>query len=745
MSRTWLILPVVAGLLLTGVTARAEISGFQLNKIEGVGDLKGKLDDRLVDDQQVSYADCLVYLEGAGAVDASVACSTDTDCTDTSKPACAILDGTAGCVECLAASDCIGGDKPLCDIQTHVCVAAPTMGECTTSSDCKDKSKPVCALVQGEWACVACADDEQCPDGQVCQVSGGTFDCVEAGDPPECEACFALDESCALNDKDWICVECVLDLECENKQVGWVCDQATHACGVPPADGGCALAPGSCPKETPVCALVNQQWVCVACVTQSDCEAAGSMFTCNQVTHQCVDSCAACPSSCLSVGGEWGCVACLDTTDCVAPQVCDPGTHQCVIPPTAGTCSTTADCQGSGVCALYNGAWMCVECTDSRDCIDSTMPACATVQGTPKCVECARDADCSEGTCNSASHTCGTGTTTTGTKPKILIRWSLTPSSGYDYAIKVGSCSDTGGIGDEATDSCKYVVNRTALPGATNNEFQVDLRDLIGDSCVFGDTGTASLYFFIQYGDDVTTKEVEVVEFEWDYEPPDQPQNIVVEAGESNLKVTWDDESGTGAEEFKVYWSDKTFDDASRDQASSKGSITAKSYQISGLKVGTTYFVGVTAVDDCGNESKLPELLDGTPISVDDFWEHYQKAGGQEEGGFCFVATAAFGTQMEPSVVTLRLFRDRVLMASPWGRGLVGMYYTWGPLAASFIKGSPELRFVARTALMPAVALAWFTVEASQAERFVVALVLAMAAAWFWRRRLVAARPGRVA
>jgi len=753
MHRTSLILPVVAGLLLAGLPVRAEISGFQLNKIEGVGDLEGKLNGRLVDDQQVSYADCLVYLAGAVAVQDGGECSTDAECTaDLARPVCAVVDGKAACVECLTSADCVGGDKPFCDVGTHACSAPPVAGECAWDFDCKkDPAKPACGLAHADggkqWTCMACTDDMHCLEGMVCSTVGGAPACVADEEPAECVACSDPTPACALLSGTWTCVECVVTGDCTQTRPGTVCDLGTRKCIAAPADDGCAVTPTLCTKDKPLCAVVGSQWTCVACVTQSDCGSSGPMFTCDQATHVCVDACLMCAGSCLPVGGEWTCVGCVDSTDCDAPQTCDPATHLCVIPPVVGDCVSTSDCQGSGNCLLYYGAWTCLECSDDRDCTaDATKPACATAGGSLKCVQCASDSDCTEGTCDTATHTCGAGSTSTpGTKPKILIRWSLSPSSGYDYAIRGGSCSDTGGIGDAPTDSCFDVVTKQPLPGSTNNEFTLDLRKLIGDTCTSGDTGEASLYFFIQYGDDATTKEVEVVKFEWDYEPPDQPQNLQVSAGEGNLKVTWEDDSGSGADHYKVYWSDEQFDGDTLDKASSKGSITAKTYQISGLEVGTTYFVGVTAVDEVGNESELPELLNGTPISVDDFWEHYQKSGGQEEGGFCFVATAAWGSPLQPSVALLRTFRDRALLTSPWGRSLVGMYYTWGPPAARYIKDRPVLRFAARVALLPAVGVAWLTVRASGLERLGITLALAAAAAWWWRRRRAAVRPGRVA
>ncbi len=69
----------------------------------------------------------------------------------------------------------------------------------------------------------------------------------------------------------------------------------------------------------------------------------------------------------------------------------------------------------------------------------------------------------------------------------------------------------------------------------------------------------------------------------------------------------------------------------------------------------------------------------------------------------CFVATAAWGSWMNPHVVSLRDFRDRVLMRSPQGRAFVTAYYRHSPPLAAFIGRHDALRAVARTLLAPVV------------------------------------------
>jgi len=71
--------------------------------------------------------------------------------------------------------------------------------------------------------------------------------------------------------------------------------------------------------------------------------------------------------------------------------------------------------------------------------------------------------------------------------------------------------------------------------------------------------------------------------------------------------------------------------------------------------------------------------------------------------GGCFIATAAYGSDMAEDVMTLRRFRDDTLNASSLGRGFVRLYYRYSPPLANYIRTRDGLRAAVRVALKPLV------------------------------------------
>ena len=72
----------------------------------------------------------------------------------------------------------------------------------------------------------------------------------------------------------------------------------------------------------------------------------------------------------------------------------------------------------------------------------------------------------------------------------------------------------------------------------------------------------------------------------------------------------------------------------------------------------------------------------------------------------CFVATAAYGSEMSPEIIHLTHYRDQVLLKSKGGQVFVKYYYKIGPYFAKVIAESGYLRSFTRTLLKPLIAFA---------------------------------------
>ena len=119
-------------------------------------------------------------------------------------------------------------------------------------------------------------------------------------------------------------------------------------------------------------------------------------------------------------------------------------------------------------------------------------------------------------------------------------------------------------------------------------------------------------------------------------------------------------------------------------------------------------------------------LLNTTPL-----------AGGGG-GGWCFIATAAFGSSLAPEVMLLREFRDRYLLQNPAGRGLVSLYSTLSPPLADIIARSEALRAVVRVALVPFIE--WTALVMWSPVIGLAALFLPVALGFWWGCLLLGGR-----
>jgi hypothetical protein len=118
--------------------------------------------------------------------------------------------------------------------------------------------------------------------------------------------------------------------------------------------------------------------------------------------------------------------------------------------------------------------------------------------------------------------------------------------------------------------------------------------------------------------------------------------------------------------------------------------------------------------------------------------EKYDCTGeGDAGGGGCFIATAAYGSLMEPHVKILRDFRDNFMLANPAGKSFVRFYYTYSPPMADFIAKHDSLRTVLRVTLLPVVGVSWVALKISPVLTVVLMLIFIscfVGLVWFRRR-----------
>lgn len=116
-----------------------------------------------------------------------------------------------------------------------------------------------------------------------------------------------------------------------------------------------------------------------------------------------------------------------------------------------------------------------------------------------------------------------------------------------------------------------------------------------------------------------------------------------------------------------------------------------QSFVVPELLPRTNYYIGVRALDECGNAGEITVIHALTP----------DREAGRVDA--CFVATAAYGSLLEGDVTLLRQVRDKYLRKTVTGEIFVESYYTFGPALAQLIAPSDTARRAARAGLGPLV------------------------------------------
>jgi hypothetical protein len=115
-----------------------------------------------------------------------------------------------------------------------------------------------------------------------------------------------------------------------------------------------------------------------------------------------------------------------------------------------------------------------------------------------------------------------------------------------------------------------------------------------------------------------------------------------------------------------------------------------------GLAPSTHYWVGVRAVDGC-NRPGPHAVVELTTSKI-----HYTTLPPVSPfKGQCFIATAAYGSALEPTVSAMRRARDHLLTDVPLFSVAADLYGRSGPAAAAVLRRSDTARVLARQVLGP--------------------------------------------
>jgi hypothetical protein len=144
----------------------------------------------------------------------------------------------------------------------------------------------------------------------------------------------------------------------------------------------------------------------------------------------------------------------------------------------------------------------------------------------------------------------------------------------------------------------------------------------------------------------------------------------------------------------------------SNDAGSGAGDLSV-SAAITGLSPNTTYHYRSTATNSIGRSYGEDNTF--TTLAVAEVVNQAVTDGSGSSG--CFIATAAFGSPMQPYVKILREFRNRMLLNNSIGKSLVNFYYKYSPPMADCISRHDNLRAVVRIGLLPVVGMSWMALK----------------------------------
>ena len=165
--------------------------------------------------------------------------------------------------------------------------------------------------------------------------------------------------------------------------------------------------------------------------------------------------------------------------------------------------------------------------------------------------------------------------------------------------------------------------------------------------------------------------------------------------------------------------------------------------RITGLTNGVRYCLVMASQDATGIINYFTKTSDFPAAGAQSgFCTSPEPVVGLLDDKHCFIATAAWGSDMAPEVQSFRDFRNKYLLPFAWGQKFVKTYYKYSPKYANMIAGNETAKTVVRSLLWPLLLFARMSV----AFGFWISLAIMAAALWSFielYRRLVLGRKVR--
>jgi hypothetical protein len=179
---------------------------------------------------------------------------------------------------------------------------------------------------------------------------------------------------------------------------------------------------------------------------------------------------------------------------------------------------------------------------------------------------------------------------------------------------------------------------------------------------------------------------------------------------------------------------------------SSTSSGSLSDGRVQGLQNDLFYAFKIALVDEAGNVGYYTSVNNSAdtyctnspnPSSLGCHIGHPgEVVGVLSQNMQCFIATAAYGSQMAPQVDVFRQFRNEFLLSAKWGVEFVKFYYRHSPKYARIIAENEFLRATARVSLWPLLAFAWLSLHLGFAWASLISFIAITLLIWSARRIL---------